>query len=255
MNIGIYLGTFNPPHIGHLNCLYRALESQIVDKILVVPAFKNPWKVTPEDKFDPNNHDGMSLDAEFELRKDLCKAMFKDLIDDGKARVSEIEYSIWRQYHKYADDCIYSYETLEELQRRPAHWLGDLVGEKDKDQKIKFVIVSTTETVATMPRWRNGKWILASFPILAMTSEHLDLINLKANARLDPESRKALDNSPTIVVPDIPIHSTDLRERFLNYQSLMPFVNKETNKMLQAERTKVKKLYERIKSNSVKKDQ
>lgn len=252
MNIGIYLGSFNPPHIGHLNCLYQALDTKVVDKILVIPAFWNPWKAKPSDVFDPNNHDGMSLDEEHHLRCSLCVAMFKDLIDDGKVYVSEIEYSIWRRNHKYADDCIYSYETLEELLRSTPEYIESWFGEIDrKSEKIKFFLITTTETLVTIPDWKNGNWILAKFPILAMKSRNLEILSQEyIDEHKDLYYRtNGLDlfkSVPTAEMIDIPIHSTEIRDRFLKFKSIRPYVSKDVNTIMTKERSKLTKLYEAI---------
>lgn len=44
--IGIFFGSFDPPHIGHVNIVTAALNSSIVDKVIVVPAYKSVWKNT-----------------------------------------------------------------------------------------------------------------------------------------------------------------------------------------------------------------
>lgn len=48
MRIGIYGGTFNPPHLGHLTaaeCVFRMLK---LDKLLLIPAGLPPHKALPE---------------------------------------------------------------------------------------------------------------------------------------------------------------------------------------------------------------
>jgi nicotinate-nucleotide adenylyltransferase len=44
MKIGIYGGTFNPPHIGHLILAEKATEILKLDKLIFVPAFIPPHK-------------------------------------------------------------------------------------------------------------------------------------------------------------------------------------------------------------------
>ena len=41
--IGVFFGSFDPPHIGHVNVVTAALNSGEVDSIEVVPAFKSVW--------------------------------------------------------------------------------------------------------------------------------------------------------------------------------------------------------------------
>ena len=42
MKLGIYIGSFNPPHKGHINVVKYLLEKRIVDKVLIVPT-KEYW--------------------------------------------------------------------------------------------------------------------------------------------------------------------------------------------------------------------
>ena len=44
MKKAIFGGSFDPPHIGHLDIIKQALSSLDVDKLIVVPAFLNPFK-------------------------------------------------------------------------------------------------------------------------------------------------------------------------------------------------------------------
>jgi nicotinate-nucleotide adenylyltransferase len=53
MRIGIYGGTFDPPHIGHLNVVETAKSSLELDLVIIVPAYISPVKIdkrtTPPD--------------------------------------------------------------------------------------------------------------------------------------------------------------------------------------------------------------
>ena len=48
MKIGVYGGTFNPPHLGHLTAARAVFELLKLDKLLLVPAGLPPHKVLPE---------------------------------------------------------------------------------------------------------------------------------------------------------------------------------------------------------------
>lgn len=48
MKVGIFGGTFNPPHLGHLSSLQDVLKKAGLSKIYVVPAFQNPLKTPLE---------------------------------------------------------------------------------------------------------------------------------------------------------------------------------------------------------------
>ena len=40
----LFGGSFDPPHLGHLEIVKKALELEDVDKIIIVPTFLNPFK-------------------------------------------------------------------------------------------------------------------------------------------------------------------------------------------------------------------
>ncbi len=44
MNIGIYGGSFDPPHLAHLIFAEYACETLSLDKVLFVPAYRSPFK-------------------------------------------------------------------------------------------------------------------------------------------------------------------------------------------------------------------
>ncbi len=57
MRVGIFGGSFNPPHMGHLNSLQTVLKKGGLDQIRVIPAAQNPLKIpiegpTPEQRLE-----------------------------------------------------------------------------------------------------------------------------------------------------------------------------------------------------------
>jgi len=57
MRVGIFGGSFNPPHMGHLNSLQTVLKKAGLDQIRVIPAAQNPLKLpiegpTPEQRLE-----------------------------------------------------------------------------------------------------------------------------------------------------------------------------------------------------------
>ena len=49
MKIGVYGGTFNPPHLGHLAAARAAIEALELDKLLLIPAAVPPHKSLPQE--------------------------------------------------------------------------------------------------------------------------------------------------------------------------------------------------------------
>ena len=47
MKLGIYGGTFNPPHTGHRKAAQEAIRALGLDKLLVIPTAEPPHKELP----------------------------------------------------------------------------------------------------------------------------------------------------------------------------------------------------------------
>ena len=53
MKIGVYGGTFDPPHLGHMEAARAAAEALGLDKLLLIPAAVPPHKALPPDAVAP----------------------------------------------------------------------------------------------------------------------------------------------------------------------------------------------------------
>jgi nicotinate-nucleotide adenylyltransferase len=49
VRVGVFGGTFNPPHLGHLVCAQEALLTLDLDRVLFMPAARPPHKPVPDD--------------------------------------------------------------------------------------------------------------------------------------------------------------------------------------------------------------
>jgi nicotinate-nucleotide adenylyltransferase len=74
MNIAIFGGSFDPPHIGHEKIALKAIKKLDIDKLIVVPTYLNPFK--------SDSH----LDAD--IRFSLIKRVFEN---EKKVKVSKYE--------------------------------------------------------------------------------------------------------------------------------------------------------------------
>jgi len=83
--VGIFGGTFNPLHVGHINCVTTARSRLNLDKVVVVPAAQNPNKPPVE---GPTS----------EQRLEMVKVGFQDypyvVIDDQELRRGGPSYTI-----------------------------------------------------------------------------------------------------------------------------------------------------------------
>ena len=60
MKLGIYGGTFNPPHLGHVTSARLALDALGLDRLLFVPAATPPHKALPPDAPAPESRLAMA---------------------------------------------------------------------------------------------------------------------------------------------------------------------------------------------------
>ena len=104
--IGIYGGTFNPPHIGHIRAALGAVRSLGLDKLLVIPDRIAPHKELPEGSATP------------EQRLEMLRIAF-----DGVPEIEVSDIELRREGVSYTVDTI-----MELRQRYPEDELILLMG-------------------------------------------------------------------------------------------------------------------------------
>ena len=92
MKIGIYGGTFNPPHLGHMAAAKTAAAVLGLDKLLLIPAAVPPHKQLPEGT------------ATIEQRLEMARLMADNLNLPGVAEVCDIE--LHREGKSYTADTL-----------------------------------------------------------------------------------------------------------------------------------------------------
>ena len=86
MRVGVFGGTFNPPHMGHLSSLQEVLKKSGLGKIHVVPAATNPLKTPLE---------GPSPEQRLQMTKLAVESWGKDfVVDDQEIRRGGKSYTI-----------------------------------------------------------------------------------------------------------------------------------------------------------------
>jgi len=87
MKLALYGGSFDPPHAGHVAVVKAALEKLPIDRLVIVPAYRNPFKT--------------SVQASGEKRFEWLQKIFSSY---SKVQVSDFELSQGRS--------VYTIETL-----------------------------------------------------------------------------------------------------------------------------------------------
>ena len=101
MKIGIYGGTFNPPHLGHLAAARAAAGALGLDKLVFVPAGVPPHKIMPAGSPDDRQRLAMtSIAADQLLRPELTAVWDEEVKRPGKSYTSDTLYQaslLWPQ--------------------------------------------------------------------------------------------------------------------------------------------------------------
>lgn len=159
--IGLFFGSFNPIHTGHMIIANLVKETTNVEEIWFVVSPQNPFKKNK------------NLLHEFD-RLDLVSAAIDG---DYKFKVSDIEFNMPRPS--------YTIDTLA------------LLREKYPDKKFKLIIGS--DNLVSFPKWKNHKEIIDQFGLIVYPRPNTaksDLLELKNVQKIEaPE----IDISATLI--------------------------------------------------------
>lgn len=144
MKVGLYFGSFNPIHIGHLILVNHILNETDLEKIwfIVSPLnpFKNPQKLI-------NEYDRLHL-------------VQKAIEDDLRFKVSDIEFSL----------------------PKPSYTVHTLVYLKEKYPEHSFSIIMGSDSFQNLDKWKNPEIIAKDYPIIIYKRPGFEVIN-KLNAK------------------------------------------------------------------------
>ena len=99
MKIGIFGGTFNPPHLGHLAAARTAIGALGLDKLLIIPAAIPPHKELPEGTPAPEHRLAMAEKmADALLLPAVVEASGLELTRTGKSYTSDTLEQLREQY-------------------------------------------------------------------------------------------------------------------------------------------------------------
>jgi nicotinate-nucleotide adenylyltransferase len=158
MRIGLYFGSFNPVHTGHLIIVNHLLNSTILEKIWFVVSPQNPFKVNA------------GLLNEYD-RLHLLKSATED---DNRIKVMDIEFSLPRPS--------YTNVTLAHLQEKyPDH---------------EFSIIMGGDSFQNLHKWQNFEWIIKNYAVFVYNRPGFEITN-HVNAKLTIVDAPLLEISAT----------------------------------------------------------
>lgn len=153
MKVGLYFGTYNPIHVGHLIIANYMAQYTELDQVWMVVTPQNPMK---------KNHN---------LLEDYHRlAMVRIALEDNpNLEVSDIEFKL----------------------PKPSYTINTLVALEEKYPKNEFSLIMGEDNLRTLHKWKNYDQILNNHDIYvyprALTEEEQEKITRKQNTMLDHE--------------------------------------------------------------------
>jgi nicotinate-nucleotide adenylyltransferase len=154
MRIGLFGGTFDPPHNGHIHLILSLLEAHHLDRVLVVPALLNPLKPPPVARSKNFWH---GLQASPEHRLTMAHLAF-----DPVPGCTVLDIDVRRSGPSYMIDTV--------------HWLME--HDKEFAAAQRFLLLGA-DAAASLPQWRQLDQLLKLVrPLIAARGEQpKDLID------------------------------------------------------------------------------
>ena len=121
--IGIYGGTFNPPHVGHIQAAVQAVTALELTKLLIIPDRIAPHKVMPENSPMPRQ------------RLDMLRVAVEG---EPRIEVSDLELN--------REGVSYTYQTILQLKQQYPH--------------AELVLFMGTDMFLSFHTWKNPQIIL-----------------------------------------------------------------------------------------------
>lgn len=161
--IGIYGGTFNPPHLGHIRAAQQAAEALQLDRLLLVPVYIAPHKQLPEGSPSP------------EQRLEMLRLAVQGL---PKLEVSDLELR--------RTGPSYTYQTVQELAER--------------NPQAELTLLMGTDMFLSFRNWKNPDEILSRAALGVLYREEREEQAVAAEmARYAPEQVRLVRNTVTAI--------------------------------------------------------
>ena len=133
MNIGLYFGSFNPIHIGHLIIANHILNETSINKIWFIVSPQNPFK------------ESKTLLNEFD-RLHLVRLATQD---DNRIKCSDIEFNL----------------------PKPSYTSNTLAFLSEKYPEHQFSIIMGSDSYQNLDKWKNYETIINNYPVYVYKRE------------------------------------------------------------------------------------
>ncbi len=160
MSIGLYFGSFNPIHTGHLIIANHILNETDIARIWFVVSPQNPFKKSE------------NLLNEFDRLHLVRKAIENDL----RLKAVDIEFSLPKPS--------FTADTLAYLQ--------------EKYPNEEFQIIMGSDSLQNISNWKNANFIISNYKLIVYKRPGFEIIN-KLQANIETMNAPLLDISSTYI--------------------------------------------------------
>ena len=162
-HIGLFFGSFNPVHIGHLIIANHMANETDLDQVWMVVSPQNPFK------------DKKSLAKD----RDRYNLVHLAIGDNPKLSVSDIEFSM----------------------PKPSYTIDTLTYLKEKYPNKIFYLIMGGDNVPTLPKWKNSELLIENYKIYVYKRPGYDLGPLASHPNITSVEAPLLDISSTHIRP------------------------------------------------------
>ncbi len=159
--IGLFFGSFNPIHVGHLIIANVMAQNTDLDKVWLV--------VSPQNPFKPSK----GLLHEFD-RYDLVKAA---IADNFKLEVSDVEFHL----------------------PKPSYTIHTLAYLTEKYTNKEFKVIIGEDNLENFTKWKNHEQILNQFGLYVYPRPHVTNSDLKRHSNVTIVKAPMIDISATYI--------------------------------------------------------
>jgi nicotinate-nucleotide adenylyltransferase len=161
MKVGLFFGSFNPIHTGHLIVAQAVLEQPGINQIWFIVSPRNPLKKNA------------NLLHEFD-RLDLVNAA---IWDNPKMKAKDIEFRL----------------------PKPNYTINTIIALKEKHPKHEFFLIIGQDNLGQFPRWKNHKEILKEVHLYVYPRPNAQNSELDKHSKVKFIEAPLLDISATLI--------------------------------------------------------
>lgn len=161
MKVGLFFGSFNPIHTGHLIIAGIMVETTDIDKVWFVVSPQNPLKRSK------------SLLHEFD-RLDMVRAA---IYDNYNLEVSDVEFRM----------------------SKPSYTIDTMTYLAEKHPDKRFVLIIGEDNLKTFPKWKNHNIIIENFEVYVYPRPKSVDSDLKTHPKVRMVEAPMIDISATFI--------------------------------------------------------